>query len=133
MKMQGGCLCGKLRYVVGSEPASAGLCHCRLCQRSSGAPVMAWMTVSTEHFEYTEGAPSIFHSSRHAQREYCPACGTQIAFRSRDTLNSLDVTLNSLDDSSLIKPQYHIWTASKVDWLKLDDGLPQFLDAGPDS
>jgi len=94
---------------------------------------MAWMTVSTEHFEYTEGAPSIFHSSRHAQREYCPACGTQIAFRSRDTLNSLDVTLNSLDDSSLIKPQYHIWTASKVDWLKLDDGLPQFLDAGPDS
>ena len=37
----GGCLCGTIRYRLMSEPVDPGYCHCRMCQRFSGAPVMA--------------------------------------------------------------------------------------------
>ena len=33
----GGCLCGALRYRAEGEPLFQGLCHCRNCQRISGA------------------------------------------------------------------------------------------------
>ncbi|WP_119460186.1 GFA family protein [Rhodospirillaceae bacterium SYSU D60014] len=38
----GGCLCGAIRYRVSTPPLQAGYCHCRLCQRSTGAPVLSW-------------------------------------------------------------------------------------------
>ena len=47
MHLEGGCLCGSVRYVVNGMPVaeeSPCLCHCRICQRASGAPVVAWAT-----------------------------------------------------------------------------------------
>jgi hypothetical protein len=40
----GGCLCGKVRFRVTALPLAAGYRHCRMCQRNSGAPVVAWVT-----------------------------------------------------------------------------------------
>jgi hypothetical protein len=36
MKIEGGCLCGKVRYSSDSEPAFVGVCHCKNCQKQSG-------------------------------------------------------------------------------------------------
>jgi hypothetical protein len=36
MKIEGGCLCGKVRYSADTEPAFVGICHCKNCQKSSG-------------------------------------------------------------------------------------------------
>src|SRR6185369_8425113 len=36
MKIEGGCLCGKVRYSADAEPAFVGLCHCRNCQKGTG-------------------------------------------------------------------------------------------------
>ena len=33
----GGCLCGRVRYTVTGDPAPAGICHCRNCQRYTGS------------------------------------------------------------------------------------------------
>ena len=41
MPHTGACLCGSLRYAITAPPIDAGYCHCRLCQRSAGAPVLA--------------------------------------------------------------------------------------------
>lgn len=37
MKVQGGCLCGTIRYRGEAEPAWAGVCHCRDCQKFTGS------------------------------------------------------------------------------------------------
>lgn len=132
MKLEGGCLCGSIRYTLSEPPIDAGFCHCRICQKSSGAPSVAWLTIPFAGFEYTRGVSAVFHSSERYQREFCPTCGTQIAFRAKQDPDTIDVTICSLDDSSKVEPQYHIWVQSKVSWLQIDDKLPQYFDAGPD-
>ena len=130
--LEGGCLCGQLRYRISAEPIDAGYCHCRMCQRSSGAPVLAWLTVSVQGFQYLQGAPALYQSSARYQREFCSRCGTQIAFRAVTSATKLDVTLASLDDTARVSPEYHIWCESEVSWLHIDDDLPRYLEAGPD-
>jgi hypothetical protein len=36
MKLEGGCLCGKVRYSAEAEPAFVGVCHCKNCQKGTG-------------------------------------------------------------------------------------------------
>ena len=38
----GGCLCGAIRYRITGAPVEALYCHCRMCRRAHGAPVVAW-------------------------------------------------------------------------------------------
>ncbi len=130
--LEGGCLCGRLRYRITADPIDAGYCHCRLCQRASGAPVLAWLTVPLAGFEYVAGTPHIVWSSKNGQREYCHDCCSQLVFRHVDTGETIDVTIATLDDPHCISPQYHIWTRSRINWLHIGDDLPQFGDSGPD-
>ena len=132
MKLSGGCLCGNVRYSIDATLIDAGFCHCTMCQRSTGSPAVAWLTIPFTGFVYTHGKAASYASSEKYQREFCSRCGTQIAFRAIADPKTIDVTLCSLDDSSIIEPQYHIWCQNKVSWLHIDDNLPQFMDSGPD-
>jgi hypothetical protein len=127
----GGCLCGRLRYEA-RDPIDAGYCHCRLCQRSSGAPVLAWASFPTAGFSFTEGKPESYRSSPAGLRDFCTNCGTQIAFRGTAKPTRIDVNIASLDDPASIKPEYHIWVGSRVPWFHIDDDLPRYSDEGPD-
>jgi hypothetical protein len=128
----GGCLCESLRYEA-REPIEAGYCHCRLCQRSSGAPVLAWAAFATANFSFTKGEPSTYRSSAVGRRDFCSSCGTQIAFRDTRTPGRIDVNMGSLDDPAAIEPVYHTWTGSQVPWLEIADDLPRYTDDGPDT
>jgi hypothetical protein len=132
LSLEGGCLCGAVRYRAIGPHVDAGYCHCRICQRSSGAPVLAWLTVRAESFAYLESRPSVFRSSPRGQREFCRACGTQIAFRRSAQSATVDVTIASLDDPALVQPEYHIWRGSRIPWFETADHLPRHEDAGPD-
>jgi len=127
----GGCLCGALRYRACGEVIDVGYCHCRICQRSSGAPVLAWASFRSEGFSYTKGSPAIYRSSEQASREFCSVCGTQIVFR-EDGKSRADVNVASLDRPQQLMPRYHIWTESRIDWFETADELPRYPDGGPD-
>ena len=71
----GGCLCGKVRYRVTDAPLEALYCHCRMCQRAHGAPVVAWLTVAITGFTVTSGEPIAYRSSARALRHFCGSCG----------------------------------------------------------
>ncbi|MCH7707979.1 MAG: GFA family protein [Myxococcales bacterium] len=131
LETTGGCLCGALRYAAHGRPVDVGYCHCRVCQRSSGAPVLAWASFPNDAFAYTKGSPATYRSSPRAGREFCAACGTQIAFR-EDGATRVDLNVGSLDQPDSFAPQYHIWTESRIPWFETADELPRYPDAGPD-
>jgi hypothetical protein len=130
--LEGGCLCGAIRYCCDGSPIDAGYCHCRICQHSAGAPVLAWLTMPVAAFSYTRGQPAAYRSSTHSQREFCGRCGTQLAFRRQQDARTVDITLASLDDPSRVAPEYHIWRMSRIAWFETHDDLPRFDDSGPD-
>lgn len=128
----GGCLCGRLRYRA-RDPIDAGYCHCRMCQRSSGAPVLAWGAFPTAGFAYEEGEPSTYESSARGHREFCPGCGAQIAFRDPGEPDRLDLNLATLDDPTSLEPQYHTWVKSRIPWFHIGDDLPRYEEEEPRS
>jgi len=127
----GGCLCGNLRYEA-RNPFEAGYCHCRICQRASGAPVLAWAGFPTADFAFTKGEPASHRSSARGRRDFCANCGTQIGFSDSATPTRIYLNLASLDDPASIVPEYHIWVASRVPWFQIDDDLPRYAGEGPD-
>jgi hypothetical protein len=59
----GGCQCGAVRYQLLTPPEHACICHCRMCQRASGQPFMAFASVRNQDLRWTRGRPSTFVSS----------------------------------------------------------------------
>src|SRR6187551_694839 len=94
----GGCLCGALRFEATADAVESGYCHCRICQRSTGAPVLAYVSFPVDSFRYVSGTPSKFASSARGAREFCANCGTQIAFRASTNPRTVDVNVGALDD-----------------------------------
>jgi hypothetical protein len=131
LPLEGGCLCGAARYRIDAEPHGANYCHCRMCQRSAGAPVVPWLTVASGDFAWTTGEPAVYRSSQKAERLFCPACGTQLVFREVAEPGHLDVTLASLDDPAGVRPSHHIWTTSRIVWFDTNDDLPRYPERGP--
>ena len=126
---EGGCLCGAVRYRVEGPPLHAGYCHCRMCQRAAGAPVVAWGGWPAGRFAWTRGEPRSYASSAKGERSFCPVCGTSLTAVDPVDRTFVEVTLASLDDPAAFAPEEHIWTASRIQWLVLGDELPRH--AGP--
>jgi hypothetical protein len=129
---EGGCLCGALRFAASAPPQSICYCHCRLCQRSSGAPVLAWASFPLASFRYLAGTPRSYASSAHGVREFCAHCGTQLVFRSAHEPDLVDVNVGAMDEPQRYPPTHHIHCASRIGWLEDAPGLPRYPGARPD-
>lgn len=124
--MKGGCFCGAVRYEVTDGYEGCVHCHCRMCQRAAGAPVVTWFLVTGDNFHIVRGALKFYKSSERAERGICGDCGTQIVCRYfKDIGKSIDVTAASLDDPETVEPAYQIWVGSRLAWMHgFDATLP---------
>ena len=127
--LAGGCFCGAIRYETTETPFNETNCHCSICRRTTGAPFVAWFSMPRSGFRFVRGAPMPFRSSAKGTRSFCPSCGTQLTFEHDDTPDELDVTTCSLDDPGRLPPRDHTRTSSKLSWLRLGDGLPEYREA----
>lgn len=123
----GGCLCGSVRYEVTDKALGSMLCHCRMCQRYSGAPILEGTTFSAESFRLIKGEPKVYQSSEIAERGFCPDCGSPIFYRGRIGYwtDWIVVTTGSFDEPQKFPPTYHLGVESSLPWLKVLDDLPR--------
>lgn len=128
MSLEGGCFCGRLRYRLEGEPDDANYCHCRMCQRVAGAPVVAWGTWPADRFAWLAGTPAVLASSPRAQRLFCRDCGTHVLFREERTPQKVDVALATLDEPGRFAPTAHYWTSSAIPWCAPHDDLPRYRE-----
>ena len=103
MKLEGGCYCGKVRYVAEGEPMLKAQCHCRECQYISGGSPNMFMLMPVGGFSYTKGTPKQFTRSDlegAVTREFCAECGTHLITR-RPGLSAVVLKVGTLDDPAL--------------------------------
>jgi hypothetical protein len=128
--IEGGCACGQVRFEVVPRIVAAGWCHCRLCQRSSGAPAVAWAEFPVGGFRFTAGTPTAWKSSTHSERLHCPHCHSYLAFRAQTGARTVSINTACLDDPSGFPPTLHIFAGTRQPWFPKDD-LPAYDDYGP--
>ena len=124
----GGCLCGAVRFELQSEPFDAGWCHCRTCQLSSGSPAMVFASVAEGDYCFTVGEQAVrqAQSSSFGHRGFCGECGTPLYMKVDHQPETVDFSVATLDEPGRVRPGFHIFWSRRLDWLKLDDGLPKF-------
>lgn len=129
--LEGGCLCGAVRYRVTKAPLDSGYCHCRMCQKTSGAPLQASAEFPVEGFVVTKGEPKAYRSSALGVRHFCPDCGSQLTFRLAESPKYVSVNLPTLDRPEALSPRMHIWCSGRIPWFEVKDDLPRYEGEGP--
>jgi hypothetical protein len=129
--LTGGCHCGAIRYELHAQPTDAGYCHCTMCRKSAGAPVLAFARVPLADFVLTNGSPATRRSSSFGERWFCRDCGSQIAMRVDHQPDDIDFTVATLDEPDAVHPIFHIWHASHIPWFETGDNLPRYAESRP--
>ena len=127
--IEGGCDCRHVRYSLASRPLFVHCCHCRWCQRESGAAFALNAMVEADRVTLLAGDVTVVDtpsaSGRGQRIARCPRClvalwsnysgaGPRVHF----------VRVGTLDDPDRLPPDIHIFTGSKQPWVVLPAGTP---------
>lgn len=85
---------------------------------------MTWVSVPLEAFKWLAGSPAAYDSGPTCVRYFCNNCGAHVALFSRNSPQTMDITIATLDHPELTPADRHIWTDSRLPWLHLDEQLP---------
>ena len=130
MLHEGRCTCGETRYQMPSEPLFVHCCHCRWCQRESGAAFALNAMIEADRVELLAGTPepvAIPSESGKGQTVWrCPTCRVTVWSNYAGAGDAVRfVRVGTLLEPDLIPPDIHIFTASKQPWVTLADGKPE--------
>ncbi len=129
--MEGGCACGGVRYRMTGAPIFVHCCHCRWCQRESGAAFALNALIEADRVVLLKGEPERVAtpsaSGKGQTFARCPDC--HVALWSNyagagDLVNF--VRVGTLDQPDRLPPDIHIYTASKQPWVVIPKGVPSF-------
>lgn len=127
--LAGGCLCGAVRYEAEGAPLATAVCHCKNCQLQGGGAFSIVIVMPAQAVR-TSGTLKTYEdhgeSGNIVSREFCPECGSPIFSRIPSAPDVTIIKAGTLDDTSSLMPQMHVWCASAQPWLSLDPSLPQF-------
>ncbi|MDE3129980.1 MAG: GFA family protein [Acidobacteriota bacterium] len=131
--VQGGCLCGAVRFELTAPPLGAGYCHCTRCQRRTGTAVSAGVAVDPESFRLTRGAAQVrgWQPPDGMEKCFCGECGAHLFSRATDG-SRVSIRMSAFDTDPGIRPSYRQYVAYAASWEPIpDDGLPRYHESRP--
>ncbi len=127
--LEGGCDCGFVRYRITTPPLFVHCCHCRWCQRESGASFALNALIEADRVIHLAAEPQLIdtpsNSGQGQKIARCPKC--QVALWSNYSGAGpilRFVRVGTLDNPNLLPPDIHIYTASKQPWVVIPANIP---------
>ncbi len=125
----GSCLCGAVKFEVTVPEPKFSICHCAMCRKLSGGPLMSVHSEGDIRFSEEKGM-TWYRSSDWAERGFCGKCGTSLFWRLADPKTPmLEISLEALDDIEDITLERHIYIDSKPDRYEFKDDKPRITEA----
>ncbi len=129
--MEGGCTCGAVRYRMTSRPMFVHCCHCRWCQRETGASFALNAMIEADRVVLLRGSPEAVdtpsESGKGQKIVRCPDCHIALWSNYAGAGDALRfIRVGTLDEPDRLTPDVHIYTASKQPWVVLPPGIPAF-------
>lgn len=128
---EGRCACGQVRYRMEARPLIVHCCHCRWCQRETGASFALNAMIESERLTVLVGEPELVaipsESGKGQKIARCPECRIALwsHYAGAGDLASF-VRVGTLDEPDRLPPDVHIFTGSKQPWVVLPPGMPAF-------
>lgn len=125
MALSGGCLCGGVHFEA-ARVAWRAHCHCTMCRRAHGAPVVTWIGVKRPDFRLVAGAELVatFRSSPEAVRRFCRSCGTMMFFEGERWPDEVHIARALCDGDAPPRVAHAFWD-DRVPWIEMRDDLPR--------
>jgi len=128
-ELEGGCDCRGVRYRMTSRPLFVHCCHCRWCQRESGAAFALNAMIEADRVVLLQGDPVIIdtpsNSGKGQRIARCPRCFIAVWSNYAGAGQAIRfVRVGTLDEPDRVPPDIHIFTASKQPWVVLPPGIP---------
>ena len=127
--MEGGCACGEVRYRLTSAPMFVHCCHCTSCQTETGSAFAVNAMIESGRVEILEGEPAPLMTPSESGRGQnvwrCPRCRAALWSNYGGAADLIRfVRVGTLDDPGALPPDVHIFTRSKLPWVRLPEGVP---------
>jgi len=125
----GGCTCRFVRYRMETKPLFVHCCHCRWCQRESGASFALNAMIEADRVQLLQGEIEVVdtpsNSGKGQRISRCPKCRIAVWSNYAGGGDAIRfVRVGTLDAPDLLPPDVHIFTASKQPWVLLPPGTP---------
>ena len=126
---EGRCTCGAVRYRMTSAPLFVHCCHCRWCQRETGASFALNAMIEADRVVLLEGEPELVHTPSNSglgqKIARCPVCRIALWSNYAGAGDAVRfVRVGTLNEPDRLPPDIHIFTASKQPWVVLAAGTP---------
>lgn len=127
--LEGGCTCRAVRYRMTGAPLFVHCCHCRWCQRETGASFALNAMIEADRVILLAGAPEVIHTPTNSGKGQriarCPSCRIALWSNYAGAGDAIRfVRVGTLDDPDRLAPDIHIFTSSKQPWVVLPPGTP---------
>ncbi len=127
--LEGGCTCRAVRYAMTSAPLFVHCCHCRWCQRETGASFALNAMIEADRVVLRKGNPEIVltpsESGKGQKIARCPICRIALWSNYAGAGDKVRfVRVGTLDEPDRLPPDIHIFTASKQPWVVLPPDIP---------
>jgi hypothetical protein len=123
---RGSCQCRAVTFRISGEFEAFFLCHCGRCRKDTGSAHAANLFSSSAAIEWLTGQDSVktyrVPETRH-QKSFCSICGSALPRVESD--GSLVIPAGSLDDAIGVRPDAHIFVASRADWDERLEDVPK--------
>jgi len=120
----GSCLCGEVAWEIDGPLQLMSHCHCSRCRKAHGAPYATYVAGDLDKYRLLRGADHIarYESSPGFFRTFCDRCGAVVPGDAFGPL--MFFPAGCFDDDPGVRPEMHIFCASKAPWTELNDDLP---------
>jgi hypothetical protein len=132
LPITGGCNCGAVRYEVTAPLVRASYCHCRRCQRRSGAAVSPQAHPAPGTFRVVAGTEALrmWRPPDGGEKWFCGECGSAMFGSNPSHPESIGIRMGTFDDDPGIRPTVRQYVAFAAPWEPLpEDGLPRFPES----
>ncbi|MDA1074295.1 MAG: GFA family protein [Proteobacteria bacterium] len=133
LEIEGGCICGAVRYCLTSAPLFVHCCHCTWCQTETGSAFAVNILIESDRVRLKGGqtkailTPSASGKGQRIHR--CPVCFVAVWSHYAGAGDAIRfVRAGTLDDPSRCPPDIHIYTMTAQSWLSLPADVPQVAE-----
>lgn len=125
--LNGSCLCQKIKFQAEEIPGVVYNCHCSRCRKSHGSAFATQVFAKKSSLKFLQGKQLLKeYQSTGGLRTFCGECGSRLMNYGNEGVDYLSIAVSAIDNASNIQPAGECFTANKLDWVSLMQGIPAF-------